>query len=123
MCKPENNFNFCTCSNKEVLAESEFVWMLTRFIRNYDSGNMGSIIMPVEDLGEGVTLTNILAFLSANTNPFDFEYYPLERDCVDIRKGMMEYFKVIYKDGNWEEGQNDVFSSKERTIHKGMLKK
>ena len=59
---------------------------------------MGTIIMPVGDLGQGVTMSSVLAFLNSNINPFDFEYNPLENDSLDIRTGNEEgYFKVIYE--------------------------
>ena len=122
MCKPSNNFKFCTCSSTDNLSETEYVWELTRYISNYDSWIMGTIIMPVEDLGQGVTLFSVLASLNSNINPFDFEYNPLEKDSLDISNGNMGYFKVIYEKGVWQEGENDGFSTKVKTINKGVLK-
>lgn len=123
MCKQSNNFKFCTCSNTDNLSETSYVWELTRFIRNYDSLSMGTIIMPVGDLGQGVTMSSVLAFLNSNINPFDFEYNPLENDSLDIRTGNEEgYFKVIYEKGVWQEGGNDPFSTKIKIINKGVLK-
>ena len=129
MCKQSNNFKFCTCSNTDNLSETSYVWELTRFIRNYDSLSMGTIIMPVGDLGQGVTMSSVLAFLNSNINPFDFEYNPLENDSLDIRTGndcskyvVSLQFSEIHPKHYWElfekykitEAQFDIEKAKDK---------
>lgn len=101
-----------------------YQWSLDRFIRENDIGRRGKIRKPTDDLGNGITITEILRRLSANSL-FDFKYTPAERDSLLVSiKGKEKgygYFTVIYINGKWQEGGNSIFTSETELIQKGFV--
>lgn len=122
MCQSTDNYKFCTCSSLKELREKEYLWELTRYIKSEYSGIMGLIMMPVQDLGNGISVNNILKFLNSMSNPFDFDYMPKEKDCLEIRNKRTDYFMFIYENNKWKKGRNHPFSSVTKSIKKGFLK-
>lgn len=55
-----------------------------RYVETVYSGEMGRVIMPSSDIGEGLTVEFVLEKLNSS-NCFDFDYLPQERDCLKIR--------------------------------------
>lgn len=123
MCQEKKIFIFCTCQEekqnnpKNVELLDNYSWALTKFLGLKETSIRGKIVMPKNDLGNGLTIENILNQLNNNIDSFDFEYSPTERDCLDINVSRpterVSYFKISYRNGSWIEGGNPAF----RTIY------
>lgn len=132
MCQQKNKIIFCTCSEKSTNGESneflnDYSWNLSRYLGSKDTLLRGKIVIPKKDLGNGITVENILQQLNSNTESFDFDYIASERDCLNIDipdpTERIRYFKVIHINGEWTEGGNNIFTSITKTIAEGKIKK
>ena len=133
MCDQGDLFIFCSCTGINRPPENtrampaEYAWELTRYLGQDNSGRMGKIVIPKKDLGHGITVEVILHQLNTSDTTFDFEYHPSERDCLNISiphpTERIRYFRVIYKNGKWEEGGNNIFNSKTEVISTGKIRK
>lgn len=125
MCHPNKNFIFCTCQDGKPSSLADYTWTLTRFVGNKPSLLIGKIRAPKDDLKNGITISNILAQLNSDFKSFDFDYYPEDRDSLDIsvthQNGHYEYFKLLFQNGEWTKGRNPAFSSITKTIASGKI--
>lgn len=127
MCNVTEGFRFCTCLEGKGGTGSEmpdYQWHLTRYIGTDENGPMGSIIGPSRDLGEGLTLPAVLGILNGG-HAFDFAYSPAEKDSLRINKSANGsyhgYMSLLYVDGQWKEGMNDVFKTETENIASGKV--
>lgn len=132
MCTSGDSFLFCSCEDKNrrlknTRALPNYTWTLTKYLGQNNSGLMGKIVIPKKDLENGITVDAILEQLNTITTSFDFEYIPSERDCLDISiphpAERLRYFRVIYLEGIWKEGGNNIFNSDIEVIAKGKIRK
>ena len=104
-----------------------YTWILTQYLGENNRRLMGKILPPIRDLDNGITVDVILEQLNTNSESFDFDYISSERDCLNISiphpTERLRYFSIIYLDGKWKEGQNDVFNSKTKVIAEGKIRK
>lgn len=132
MCTPKQQFLFCTCKDKNKPSTTGdllpyYSWTLRRALTEKKRLIMGKIILPKEDLGEGITLATILAQLNTQSHNFDFSYEPQERDSLrisfDNKKGASNYFRIAYQQGQWIEGSAPSFGSSSEELATGHLLK
>lgn len=132
MCTSGNSYLFCSCSGvnrrpKNTRGVPNYTWVLTRYLGENNRRLMGKILPPIRDLDNGITVDVILEQLNTNSESFDFDYIPSERDCLNISipypTERLRYFSIIYLEGKWREGQNDVFNSKTKVIAEGKIRK
>lgn len=126
MCQPTEGFKFCTCEWEYFSwdIKNRYQWILERYIGEKKLTSRGKIAKPTSDLGNGITVGEVMNRLSANCL-FDFAYTPAERDSLhvsitDSKKGP-KYFSLIFIKGKWEEGSNCIFTSSEEMIKKGFI--
>lgn len=85
---------------------------------------MGSIVGPAADLGQGLTVHNVLQILNSG-DAFDFTYSPEENDSLNIslsdRKEGYVYMSFLYKAGQWSPGMHSPFSTKTEEIASGNV--
>ena len=87
MCKPSDQFLFCSCKEeKQLLPIGEYNWTLNRYLGSRPTSIRGKIMKPTNDLGDGITKETIIEALDANTC-FDFDYTPQERDTFHVDNG------------------------------------
>jgi HEAT repeat protein len=132
MCQENNRFIFCSCVDEDENPEKDelvdyYTWYLTKYLGSKESSIRGKIMIPKKDLGNGITLKNTLDQLNSDTNCFDFDYVPSERDCLGIQIPhpieRHRYFKVIFIDNKWQQGSNYVFTSITEKIASGKIKR
>ncbi len=130
MCQEKNNIIFCTCSEKKIGASeslNDYSWSLSKYLGRKETSLRGKIVIPKKDLGNGITVENILMLLNSNVKSFDFDYEPTERDSLRIEiphpTERMRYFRVKYFNGEWTEGGNNIFTSITENIAEGKIKK
>lgn len=132
MCTSGDSYLFCSCTGVNRRPENtrsipNYTWELTRYLGENNRGLMGKILPPIRDLDNGITVEAILEQLNTSTTSFDFEYIPSERDCLNISiphpTERLRYFRIIYLNGNWEEGGNNIFTSKTEMIAEGKIRK
>ncbi|WP_298519517.1 hypothetical protein [uncultured Kordia sp.] len=132
MCQANNRYIFCSCVDKnEDPATDEltvyYTWYLVRYLGSRESNIRGKIMMPKKDLGNGITLDVICKQLNSDVTTFDFDYEPSERDCLQLEIAhpteRFRYFKLIFMDGQWTEGANNVFTSITEKIASGTIKR
>jgi len=127
MCNVTEGFRFCTClegkggTGREM---PDYQWHLTRYMGTDENGPMGSIIGPSRDLGQGLTLAAVLGILHGG-EAFDVPYTPVEKDCLRISKSAngsyYGYMSLLFSNGQWEAGMNDVFRTKTENIASGQV--
>ncbi len=118
MCDFTKGLKFCTCDpakgeivhnkksrrNKDAAGSlpKEYVWRLDRYITTVDNGMIGSMIMPRENLGDGLTEEWVLMHLNLE-NCFDFDYLPEEGDILTINLSGdgYSYMSFIFKQEKW----------------------
>ena len=131
MCKNGKNLIFCTCLEKEESSiKTNFLegynWNLTRYLGRNSSSLIGKMVIPKKDLGNGVTIEKVINQLNGTIKTFDFDYTPQERDCLDISMPhateRIRFFRVIFIDGKWIEGGNNIFRSITKKIAEGKIK-
>jgi hypothetical protein len=132
MCTTNAGIKFCTCSNKESGADkpnetiAAYKWRLTRFRGLDDSGKMGSIIGPSQDLGHGLTAEAVLKVLNAG-NCFDFDYSPEVNDSLQLsrsaNKSDYAYMSFLYDGMQWVQGMNPPFTTISEELGKGGISK
>ena len=124
MCNQNHQFIFCACGSEEEILESDYIWVLTRFLGQKEGKFVGKILPPASDLGNGITPESLVEQLN-QSNIFDFEYEPNENDSLRIstqKAGeLKKYFTLIYRDGKWQSGRNPLFSSITEQIAKGKI--
>lgn len=130
MCQDNTKFIFCTCEDvRKNLSDSEavkdYTWTLIKFLGLKKKLSRGKIAIPKQDLGNGVTIENILHQLNSKTESFDFDYQPKEKDCLKISVSNIndrtKHFSVLYKNGNWIEGRNSPFITISEKIATGKI--
>ncbi|MGB0870230.1 MAG: hypothetical protein ACPGSD_11595 [Flavobacteriales bacterium] len=130
MCKASKHFIFCSCSTppeSNIADETVYYsWSLSRYLGAKPSMRRGKILKPNHDLGSGIHIDHILNQLNSGIVSFDFEYYPQERDSIDIRiphpTELIQYFTIIYFNKQWKPGRNNSFTCKTETIKRGKIK-
>ena len=128
MCTVQHGFKFCTCekneSDKPGNKLPEYTWQLARFAGINHDGPVGSIVGPSGDLGQGLTVQNILQVLNSGTG-FDFAYSPADKDCLRIIRSVKDsghqYMSFLYQNGAWSEGMNPPFTTKTEGIAEGGI--
>lgn len=131
MCTSSDKFIFCTCideSTSKIDSKTleEYSWTLNRFIKSEWNGMKGQIMPPCNDLGNEITLENILSALNSNNGVFDFNYRPRELDCLSLRINSTlqnSYFSLIFRDGLWVEGRHNPFFTVVTQLTDGKIKK
>lgn len=132
MCAPRNSYLFCSCTGinrrpKNTRGVPNYTWTLTRYLGENNRGLMGKILPPISDLDNGITADAILEQLNTIITSFDFEYIPSERDCLHISiphpTERLRYFNLIYLEGMWKEGSNNIFTSSTKVIAEGKIRK
>ena len=128
----KSKYIFCTCSEENKSLEGplilkNYTWTLTNFLGVKKSLIRGKIVLPKNDLGDGINIDNILNQLNNNADNFDFDYKPNEKDCLRISTSNtneeIKYFKVLYENENWIKGSNPAFITISKTIAMGKIKK
>ena len=142
MCNKIYDFKLCIClDNNEPIHHNkktrrnkyksdqiesvEYVWCLLRFIEKTNSREMGRVIMPSSNIGEGLTEDFVLNKLN-ESNCFDFDYLPRENDSLSLQiKGRFDiYLAYTFENGKWIIGTNyDAFNDVLENIGEGKLKK
>ena len=126
MCIPNTELQFCTCVEGNISDIKDiYIWTLRTFVGLKESDRRGKIMIPVENLGNGITIENVIARLNTG-NIFDFEYIPKERDTLHIsfnakNRSDYKYFSLIYINKIWEQGSNPVFTSISNQIAEGEI--
>lgn len=132
MCQANNRIIFCSCVDKNEDPSTDeltvyYTWDLVRYLGSRESKVRGKIMMPKKDLGNGITLDAIRDQLNSDVTTFDFDYEPSERDCLRLEIShpieRFRYFKLIFIDGQWTSGANDVFTSITEEIGRGNIKR
>ncbi|CAL2092882.1 hypothetical protein [Tenacibaculum sp. 190524A05c] len=132
MCKEKENIIFCSCLTTNTESNTNdfldgYSWSLTKYKGQKNSLLLGKIVIPKNDLGNNITVENILSLLNSKVNSFDFDYTPNEKDCLDISIPdpieRIRYFKVKYINEKWVKGGNHPFRSINETIAEGKIKK
>ncbi len=150
MCKQDRDIHFCTCSSVDPIpyprnlenaegkqddyTDTHLIWNLNRYLGNKNSGMMGEMIMPLQQLCEEIIADQIILELSKE-DIFDFSYTPKEGDNLIIREAyiyksitgfprtdLYDYISLIYRNGSWQDDFYNVFSDRTRMIKKGVIK-
>ena len=97
MCDLNGPFKLCTCSNK--IDKEKPYWVLERM-----TSNLKDMIPPIIGMFPDNYDFNIDFILNElnNKNPFDFEYYPKQKDCLTLNFDS-EIFHFIYTNGVWRD--------------------
>jgi hypothetical protein len=138
MCDKIYDFKLCTCIDKPAIHNKKsrrnknkekqadvYKWTLLRYVETVHSGEMGRVIMPSKDIGEGLTEEFVLEKLNT-ANCFDFNYTPQDRDSLKIQLNDRwdKYLAFGYENGKWTIGASfDAFNDVLKDIGKGELKK
>lgn len=133
MCIKNTKLTFCSCTTEDnnIIPNDKneiyYTWILTSYLGSKQTSLRGKILMPTNDLGNGLDLNNTIEMLNSGLNYFDFNYHPKENDCLHINNGCdypeYQYFSVIFKNNTWQKGRNPVFTSITKTIAKGKISK
>ena len=138
MCDFENGFILCTCTKEtqkvvhnknsrryKNTPEAKIVgyrWVLARFVRTFEPIMEGMYAMPSHDLGAGLTAEWVLMNLNYG-NCFDFDYTPAEGDNLVFRSDeRWDYMSFIFRQGAWQEGRYDGFSTTLEALFHGQIK-
>lgn len=139
MCRFDQGFILCTCApgskpvvhnkhsrrhkNKPVAEEPvAYTWSLHRYAGLSESSMVGLYRLPQHDIGQGLTSEWVLLHLN-HGNCFDFEYTPMENDCLRIGQGKtFRYLAFVYKDGKWKMDVHDPFLVEEKLLLEGNVK-
>ncbi|WP_422107780.1 hypothetical protein [Winogradskyella sp.] len=131
MHQEKKNLTFCSSTEENTNSKTgeflhDYYWSLEKY-----SGQSRKLtkriktILPQENLGNGITIGNVLVQLNSNTENFDFEYKPSEMDCLKIytyhSSERIQYFKVKYINNKWIKGGNVITAIMER-IARGKIK-
>lgn len=113
---------------------TQYIWSLYRYLGEKDSGMLGQMIMPVENLNDELNSKYLITELNSK-NCFDFNYSPSEGDNLQIReeyvfksiKGkpredLYDYMSFIYRKGKWQEDVYNVFDDKTRKFKSGKFR-
>ncbi|MDJ1496070.1 hypothetical protein QNI19_24250 [Cytophagaceae bacterium DM2B3-1] len=125
MCKNTSQLKFCTCIDTPEGTpdpKDTYVWVLSRLVGLKKEHLIGRVMGPTQDLGNGITAETIAQLLN-DGNCFDFDYTPSKDDTlsISIRSGSYQYFTLIFRGQQWEEGNNPSFISIKEQIAKGTL--
>jgi len=154
MCKQSSNLHFCTCNDKNTpiihnqnsrrfkrmdekqFLEMNIIWTLERSTGKKEEEwiEMGSMAMPTGKLTDEITEEYVLRQLNTR-NPFDFEYQPLDGDCLQIRfnyknkkirqqyKNLQyRYLSFIFRKDKWTPDVNIPFGENFETIFEGKIR-
>nr|WP_315222605.1 hypothetical protein [uncultured Flavobacterium sp.] len=122
MCELTKKYKLCTCKNLDKTDQINR-WTLTRFIGLNESQIMGSIVRSTENFENGISSEKLILQMNAE-NSFDFDYTANENDCLHVstnENNSYKYFKIIYKEGQWQSGGNPVFTSILKNIAEGKI--
>lgn len=145
MCEAIDGFMLCSCLNNDkeikhnknsrrykkkldINEKNEYVWSLKRFVGEtsfHEMGEMGRLILPSSDIGNGLTKEFVLKKLN-ETNCFDFEYLPKEKDglSIEVKGNFHLYLAFTFINKKWTlEIVSDPFNEVVENIAKGKLKK
>lgn len=87
----------------------DYDWMLYKFIGMSDEEEMGSYGLPVNNVGNGLTVAFVLNELNKK-NCFDFDYQPSEGDNLIIGKtDARDRIEFIFRNGHWIEDHYSPF--------------
>jgi hypothetical protein len=138
MCDFTNGLKFCTCDpakgnirhnkksrrNKDASGAfpKEFTWILDRYVTTLDTGEMGRMLMPHGNIGNGLTEEWVLLHLNLE-NCFDFDYTPEEGDSLKIRDNddPYLYLSFIFKGNSWIAGVNTSFDAVYEEKNRGFV--
>lgn len=142
MCDFTKGLKFCTCDpvtgnithnkksrrNKDTSGSfpKEFTWTLDRYVTTLETDFIGSMRMPQDNLGNGLSEEWVLLHLNLE-NCFDFDYIPHEGDRLMIRDkdDSYQYMSFIFKGNSWIAdvyiGFGDVLEEKKRGFVKPVL--
>lgn len=125
MCENTSQIKFCTCINTHEVTpdpKDAYMWVLSRLVGIKKERLIGRVMGPTKDLGNGIT-ASVIAQLLNEGNCFDFDYTPSKDDtlCISIRSDGYQYFTLIFRDQQWQEGNNPNFISITEQIAKGNL--
>lgn len=125
MCNSSSKiYKFCTCATEHDTVLEDYTWTLTRFLETKQTLIRGKIVIPKDDLGNGIHIDSILEQLNS-LSCFDFDYSPEEKDCFKIytphATERTRYLSVIYRNGLWEKGANPAFASRTEKIAEGKI--
>lgn len=154
MCKQSANLHFCTCDDKNApvihnqnsrrfkrmdekkYLEGNIIWTLDRSAGKLEEEWMeiGSIMMPTGKLTDDITEDYVMEQLNTR-NPFDFDYQPIDGDCLNIRftyknrkfrqkysNLTMRYLSFIFREGAWTPDFNIPFGEKFEIIFQGKIR-
>jgi hypothetical protein len=136
MCQSGKKIIFCSCKNdlKKVVHHKKskrwqeknatfgaYLWTLSRFVDYFESMMEGQISEPSEKLGQDLTSEFVLSELNSR-NCFDFEYLPIEGDCLSIRMDTgWNFFSFIFREGTWIAEQYSSFYVRTERLDAGKL--
>lgn len=122
MCEITRKYKLCTCENLDNV-ENLSKWTLTRFKGKKESNIRGKIAKYTENFENGISSEELILQMNAE-NCFDFNYTANENDCLSVatnENNNYKYFKIIYKNGQWQSGGNPAFVSILENIAEGKL--
>lgn len=154
MCKQSSNLHFCTCDDKNApvihnqnsrrfkrMDEKEYlqqniIWTLERHAGKKEEEwlEIGSMMMPTGKLTDDITEDYVLEQLNTR-NPFDFDYQPLDGDCLAIRFNYKNrkfsqkyrnlyyrYLSFIFSESVWTPDFSIPFGENYETIFEGKIR-
>lgn len=154
MCKQSSTLHFCTCDDKNApvihnqnsrrfkrMDEKEYlerniIWTLDRSAGKEEEEwlEIGSVMMPTGKLTDEITEDYVMEQLNTR-NPFDFEYTPIDGDCLNIRFNYTNrkfrqkynnlhyrYLSFIFRKGEWTPDFNIPFGEKFEIIFEGKIR-
>jgi len=154
MCKQSQKLHFCTCNDKNTpvihnqnsrrfkrmdekkYLEGNIIWTLERHAGKKEEEwlEIGSMMMPSGKLTEDITEDYVIEQLNTRA-PFDFDYQPLEGDCLAIRFNWKNrkfrqkydnlthrYLSFIFRAGEWTADFNIPFGENYETVFEGKIR-
>ena len=134
MCNFNKCFILCKCNDPKVIVHNrksrrnkdkktlEYAWTLSRYLGKSEDDEMGRYVMPIEDIGNGLTTDFVVNELNIR-NCFDFEYTPNEGDNLEItRFESNDRIEFIFKNGKWIDDHYSPFFHETEKFDNGKLK-
>lgn len=101
-----------------------YIWRLFRLIEHDPQSTIiGRYMFPEDDLGKGLNAEWIALNLNSE-NCFDFEYTPVEGDCIRIQQNVIlsPYISFLFKNSEWVIDHHSPFSTTLEHMGDGPLK-
>lgn len=134
MCNFNQGFILCKCNDPRTVVHNkksrrnkgnssvEYALTLNRFIGRSEKGERGRYVMPINDIGYGLTADFVVNQLNIR-NCFDFDYIPNEGDNLIItRNEPNDRIEFIFKNGKWIDDHYSPFNHETETFDNGKLK-